>query len=81
MICPKCQSQNVQFMFVEKGSRTARHGTGFGGKVNNAARLTMAVSTVGMSNLVWKKSGGTQRTKNQTQKMAICQDCGKDWKA
>lgn len=80
MHCPKCSSENVSVVYKETGSRTARHGTGFGGKFNNRARAITAAGTLGMSNLVWKKSEGTQKTKTKTQKMALCQACGNDWK-
>ena len=63
MICPRCSSEDVQIVYQQSGSRTASHGTGFGGKFNNAARATTAVATVGLSNLVWKKSKGTHKQK------------------
>lgn len=39
-----------------------------------------AFSTLGMSNLVWKKSKGTHKTKTKNAKKALFQDCGNDWK-
>ncbi|MDK8676458.1 hypothetical protein [Corynebacterium tuberculostearicum] len=48
--------------------------------MNNTARAMTAVGTLGMSNLVWKKSNGTHKTKNKNTKKAICQSCGHDWK-
>ncbi len=79
MQCPKCFGDDVAVVYQEIGSRTARHGTGFGGKFNNAARKATAVTTLGISNIVWKKSEGTQKTKNKTRKVALCQSCGHDW--
>lgn len=35
-----------------------------------------AVATLGMSNLVWKKSKGTNKTKTVNATMGICQNCG-----
>lgn len=32
-----------------------------------------------MSNLVWKKSKGTEKTRFKNQKVALCQSCGHDW--
>lgn len=52
MICPKCGNENVSIQMVEVSSKTKKHGTGLGGKVNNAARAITAVSTLGMSNLI-----------------------------
>lgn len=80
MNCPKCQSDNVNVQMVEKGQKTKKHGNGFGGHMGNAARGLTAVSTLGMSNLVWKKSKGTNKTKTQSDTMAICQECGNSWK-
>lgn len=80
MICPKCKGENVNIAFVAEGSRTSSRGTGFGGNMSNTARAVTAMSTLGMSNLVWKKSKGTHKTKNKNTKKAICQDCGNDWK-
>lgn len=80
MICPKCGGEQVAVEMVHVGGRTARHGVGFGGRVNNTARAFTAVSTLGMSNVIWKKSEGTQKEKIKNQKMALCQTCGHDWK-
>lgn len=79
MRCTSCSSQNVSVELMQSGGRTAKHGTGFGGKMNNTARGFTAVGTLGMSNLVWKKSTGTERMKFKTAKMAICQNCGHSW--
>ncbi|GAA4090471.1 hypothetical protein ACFFOS_26080 [Nocardioides kongjuensis] len=79
MKCVKCSGEDVTVGFMQAGGRTAKHGTGFGGKTNNAARGITAVSTFGMSNLVWKKSKGTEKTKFNNQKVALCQSCGHDW--
>lgn len=80
MICPKCKGENVTVAFVESGGRTSSRGSGFGGHMNNTARAMTAVTTFGMSNLVWKKSKGTHKTKAKSVKKALCQDCGNDWK-
>lgn len=80
MICPKCTGENVNIEMTQVGGRTAKHGTGLGGNTNNLVRGTTAMMTLGMSNLVWKKSKGTEKMKFKTQKMGLCQDCGHDWK-
>lgn len=77
--CPACHSDNVTVEVVQTASHTAKHGTGLGGKINNTARALTAVSTLGMSNLVWKKSKGTEKTKFKNQKICICQNCGNSW--
>lgn len=79
MKCPKCSSENVSIELVQSGGRTRKHGTGFGGKTNNAARGITALSTLGASNLVWKKSKGTEKMKYKNAKVALCQGCGNDW--
>lgn len=80
MICPKCKSQNVNVAFVQSGARTSTRGTGLIGNTNNATRLVMAMTSFGMSNLVWRKSKGTHKTRTRNVKKALCQDCGNDWR-
>lgn len=65
---------------MQTGGRTRKHGTGFGGKMNNVARGMTALGTVGMSNLVWKKSKGTESMKYKGSKIGLCHSCGNDWK-
>ena len=79
MQCPNCGSENVQVQMVEQGQMTTKKGKGLGGHMNNMARGMAAVSTLGMSNLVWKKSKGTNKTKTVNATMGICQDCGNTW--
>ena len=80
MVCPKCKSENVTVELVQSGGKTKKHGNGIGGHLNNAARGVMAISTLGMSNLVWKKSKGNEKTKFKNETMCICQNCGSTWK-
>ena len=79
LCCPTCGSTNVQVQLVEQGQQTTKKGVGFGGHVNNTARALTAIGTLGMSNLVWKKSKGTNKTKTVHATVAICQYCGNSW--
>lgn len=79
MTCPNCGSENVSISFEEMGSKTKKTGVGLGGHMNNMARGVMAMSTLGMSNLVWKKSKGEAKTKNIKKKVCLCQSCGNSW--
>lgn len=79
MVCPKCGSENVVVQMQEVGSKTKKHGNGLSGIVNNTARAATAVCTLGMSNLVWKKSKGGEKTKMKNVKICLCQKCGHDW--
>ena len=79
MTCPKCGSQQVTVELIQTAGKTARHGTGFGGKLNNTARAIAALSTLGVSNLFWKKSKGTEKTRFVTEKICLCQSCGHSW--
>lgn len=79
MKCTQCGSDNVTVELFQSGGRTRQHGVGFGGNMNNAARGLTAMSTLGMSNLVWKKSKGTEKSRYKAQKVALCQGCGHDW--
>ena len=79
MQCPNCGGTNVNVQLVEQGQMTTKKGVGFGGHVNNTARALTAIGTLGMSNLVWKKSKGTNKTNTVTATMGICQECGNTW--
>ena len=79
MKCPNCGSENVTIQLVQEGAKTSRKGVGFGGHMNNAARGITAVATLGMSNLVWKKSKGGSKTKITNTKVCLCQGCGTSW--
>ena len=79
MVCPKCNSENVNVQIEQVSSKTKKHGNGFGGIVNNTARAATAVCTLGMSNLVWKKSKGGEKTKVENKKVCVCQNCGHSW--
>ena len=80
MNCPKCGSPNIKVEFLETGKKTKNKGVGMGGHLNNAAHAGTAICTLGISNLFWKKSKGTEKTTNQNVKIGLCQDCGYDWK-
>lgn len=79
MVCPKCGSDNVHVTREEVGSKTKKKGNGIGGHINNTARGLTAVCTLGMSNLVWKKSKGGEKSKTKNITVGICQECGNTW--
>ena len=79
MVCPKCNSENVNVQIEQVSSKTKKHGNGFCGIVNNTARAATAVCTLGMSNLVWKKSKGGEKTTVENKKVCVCQNCGHSW--
>ena len=54
MKCPECGSENVTIEMVQTAGKTAKHGTGLGGKINNTARAITAVST-NKSSIGWMK--------------------------
>lgn len=79
MKCPKCKSEDVNISFEQVGSKTKKTGIGLGGHINNTARATTAVLTMGMSNLVWKKAKGEEKSVTKNAKVCICQNCGYSW--
>lgn len=79
MYCPNCGCENVNVQIVSEGVQTNKKGVGFGGHMNNMARGTAAIMTAGISNLFWKKSKGTNKSKIKNTKVAICQQCGASW--
>ena len=79
MICPKCGGKNVSIQLEQLSAKTNKHGNGIGGIANNIARSFVAICTLGLSNLFWKKSVGNETTKIKTKKVCLCQDCGNSW--
>ena len=79
MKCPNCGSENVTISMEQTGTKTKKSGVGFGGHMNNVARGMTAVCTLGMSNLVWKKAKGTEKSVAVTEKVCLCQNCGNTW--
>jgi transcription elongation factor Elf1 len=79
MICPNCGSDNVTISMVQEGGKTKKHGNGLGGHLNNAARGVTGLATLGVSNLVWKKSKGNEQTTYVNKKVCLCQNCGHSW--
>ena len=79
MTCPKCGGENVTIQMEQVSTKTKKSGVGFGGHMNNFARGITAVSTLGLSNLVWKKSTGTEKSKVENKKLCLCQNCGHSW--
>ena len=79
MKCPNCGSENVTISLEETGTKTKKSGVGFGGHLNIMARGMTAVATLGMSNLVWKKAKGTEKSVAVKEKVCLCQNCGNSW--
>ena len=79
MFCPKCGSDNVTVSIQQASTKTKKHGNGFGGHMNNMARGLTAACTLGISNLVWKKSKGGEKTVITKEKVCLCQNCGNSW--
>jgi hypothetical protein len=80
LLCPKCGSNDISVQVIQTTTttKTSKKGIGLGGHVNNTARAVAAVSTLGVSNLVWKKSKGTEKgkTKVSNETVCVCQHCG-----
>lgn len=79
MMCPNCGSENVKVEIQQVSTSTKKHGNGIGGHLNNAARGVTAFCTLGMSNFVWKKSKGNEKTVVKNEKVCLCQNCGNSW--
>lgn len=79
MVCPNCGGENVTVSMQQVSAKTKKHGNGIGGHINNAARGMTAMCTMGLSNLVWKKSTGNEKTKFTNEKVCLCQSCGNSW--
>lgn len=80
MVCPKCNSENVTITMEQVSSKTTKKSKRFRSRINNSFRRSFAICTFGLSNLFWRKSGGTEDTKFKTKKFCVCQNCGYSWK-
>lgn len=80
MKCPKCKSNNVKVQMVEVGSTTKRRGVGLLGSTYNAVRGVTSFATLGIAGKILPKAEGKNKTKVNTEKVAICQECGHSWK-
>ncbi len=76
-ICPNCGSRNVVIQMVETGAKTKNYGNGLGGNLHNAGRTILSVGTLGISDLFVKRRHGESKTAIKTERVCICQDCGK----
>lgn len=80
LTCPECGSTSISVQIVEAGIENVKQGIGVMGHVNNMARGVTALGTLGMSNIVWKKSKPKEKPKTVNEKVCICQKCGNSWK-
>ena len=46
---------------------------------NYTARGLVALGTLGVSNLVWKKAKAESKSKTILKKVCLCQECGNSW--
>ena len=79
MFCTKCGSNQVTISIQQSSAKTKKYGNSFGGHMNNLARGLTAACTLGISNLVWKKSKGGEKTVITNEKICLCQNCGNSW--
>lgn len=74
--CKRCGGSNISFQMVQTGGKSGHQGNGIGGHSNNFARGITAMSSLGLSNLVWRKSKGSSKHKFKNESIGLCQDCG-----
>lgn len=86
--CPKCKGNNISIQFVEtahkhKGRNEVRKKSAVTRAGNKAGRAAMIGMTGGLWALTPKKSDYSEVKKGKSdiksQKVAICQDCGRSW--
>jgi hypothetical protein len=79
MKCPQCGSTDVNTQAIQSEGKNKKYGNGFGGHTNNFARGVVGISTLGLSNLFWKKSKGNEKIKYKYETVCVCQECGHTW--
>lgn len=77
--CPRCHDYNIYVQMVETGSKTKRSGTGMIGNTYNILRMIIGLSTCGIGFFFMPRAQGSNKTKTNLSKMAICQNCGYSW--
>lgn len=75
MVCPKCNSNNVQVTTELDSSKTKGKGMGC---LWALGRWCLIICTCGFWLLVGKRKG-TGKTKYVNHTVAICQNCGHKW--
>ena len=75
--CPKCGSTNVNFQIVQTGAVTSTKNKGC---LYGIGRLLLIVCTCGLWLLFGKKKSKS-RTTFSHEKVAVCQNCGYQWRA
>lgn len=68
MICPRCRSDRVSIQVITDSARTRKRGCLWG-----IGRLFLILCTCGLWLLIGRSKS---KTKMQTHKEAICQNCG-----
>lgn len=76
LVCPKCGSHNVNVQIAQTKGRQSNHDAGC---LAQCGRMLLIICTCGLWLLVPKFTGsGKMKYKNET--MAVCQNCGHQWK-
>lgn len=70
---------DIAVQIMPDSERISRKGVGFGGFLSNGARIMVAICTLGLSNLFWKKNEGSYETKTKYKSVAVCRTCGHMW--
>lgn len=72
MVCPKCNSENVNVQVVTDKIKTNHTGI-----LHSLGRLTLILCTCGLWLLVPKRK---ENSKVKNSNIAVCQSCGHSWK-
>lgn len=75
MKCSKCGSQNVTISLEQSSAKTKVRGTGC---LWSLMRLILIICTCGLWLIIGARKG-TNKTKFNNRKVALCQNCGHKW--
>ena len=70
MVCPDCGSENVTISMEQVASKTKKHGNGFGGHMNNAARASLLCVPSVCPTFFGKRAKEPKKRKSGAQKYA-----------
>lgn len=75
--CPKCKNDNITVQLMQGKSTTKTKEISGNTK---GMRTMMNIATFGIWGMLTGQKAAKSITKSKTEKVALCQSCGHDWK-
>lgn len=75
--CPKCGNEDISIQLTQGKSITKTKGTS---GIAKDTRKMMNIASLGLWGKTTGQKAAKSTTKSKTNKFALCQSCGHDWK-